>query len=254
MNELPVIATNPGWPDGRLVQIFEENLKNSLQVAGGVVGAVTGFVATLLLLELVGFGNRADPIASGMLALLLFAPCGSVGGLLLGSALARRLHGEERSDGLLRNSLKASAVLIALCAAAGAAYYIYAVTTATPWLNPNAPNPLLVFEVRLPAGTALPSSPRDIAAELQTDLNTMPGEIRPDLFRRDDERPVIAGHVELAFRTAHRQLEIKIKGQSDRLYLIGLPARAPHSREFGPWQANRDGSEIRYRARWPGQN
>jgi hypothetical protein len=229
-------------------------LKNSLQIAGGVVGAVIGFVATLLLLELVGFGNRADPILSGILALLVFAPCGAIGGLVLGTALARRLRGEENRDGLLRNSLKASAVLIALCAAAGTTYYVYAVTTATPWLNPNAPNPLLVFEVRLPAGTALPSSASDMAAELQTDLNIMPGEIRPDLFRRDDDRPVIAGHVQLAFRTAHRQLEIKIKGQPDRLYLIGLSAGAPHTPEFGTWQANRDGSEIRYRARWPGQN
>ena len=237
-----------------IAQTFEEHLKNSLQVAGGIVGAVTGFVATLLLLELVGFGNRADPILSGMLALLVFAPCGAIGGLVIGAALAKRLRGEEDGDGLLRNGLKAFAILIALCTVAGTFYYVYAITTATPWLNPNAPNPLLVFEVRLPAGTALPGSSRDIAAELQTDLNTMPGEIRPDLFRRDDDRPVIAGHVELAFRTAHRQLEIKIKGQPDRLYLIGLSAKAPHSREFGPWQANRDGSEIRYRARWPGQS
>jgi hypothetical protein len=235
------------------VHIFEENLKNSLQVAGGIVGAVIGFVATLLLLELVGFGNQADPITTGMLALLLFAPCGAVGGLVLGAAAARRLRAGENGDGLLHSSLKASAILIALCAAAGTFYYVYAVTTATPWLNPNAPNPLLVFEVRLPAGAALPSLASDIAAELQTDLNTMPAEIRPDQFRRDDDRPVIAGHVELAFRTAHRQLEIKIKGQPARLYLIGLSAKAPHSREFGPWQANRDGSEIRYRARWPGQ-
>ncbi len=229
-------------------------MKNSLQVAGGVVGAVTGFVATLLLLELTGFGNRADPIMSGMLALLLFAPCGAIGGLVLGTASARRLGGRESSDGLLRTSLKAFAVLIALCAVAGTFYYVYAVTAATPWLNPNAPNPLLVFEVRLPAGATLPGSPRDVTAELQTDLNTMPGEIQPDQFRRDDDRAVIAGYVELAFRTAHRQLEIKIKGQPDRLYLIGLPAKAPHSREFGPWQANGDGSEIRYRARWPGQS
>jgi hypothetical protein len=237
-----------------IAQTFEEHLKNSLQVAGGVVGAVIGFVATLLLLELVGFGTRADPILSGALALLVLAPCGAVGGLLLGTALARRLRGGESSDGLVRNILKAFAVLIALGAAAGTSYYVYAVTTATPWLNPNAPNPLLVFEVRLPAGAALPGSARDIAAELQTDLNTMPGEIRPDQFHRDGDRAVIAGHVELAFRTAHRQLEIKIKGQPNRLYLIGLSAKAPYAPEFGPWQPNADGSEIRYRARWPGRS
>lgn len=233
---------------------LEEHLKNSLQVAGGVVGAVIGFVATLLLLELAGFGNPADPIMSGMLALLVFAPAGAIGGLLLGTALARRPGGGRSGDGLLRSSLKASAVLIGLCAAAGASYYVYAVTTATPWLNPNAPNPLLVFEVRLPAGSAVPESAHDITAELQTDLNTMPGEMQPGQFRRDGERPVIAGYVELAFRTAYRQLEIKIKGQPDRLYLIGLSAKAPHTAELGPWQPNADGSEIRYRARWPGRS
>ena len=53
--------------------VIEEDVKNSLQVAGGVVGAVVGFIATLLILELVGFGNRADPIMSGILALLVLA-------------------------------------------------------------------------------------------------------------------------------------------------------------------------------------
>src|SRR3954468_10114642 len=115
---------------------LEDNLKNSLQVAGGVVGAVIGFVATLLLLALVGFGNPADPITSGLLALLVVAPGGAIAGLLLGTALARRLRGGTNSDGFLRDSLMATAVLIGLCAAAGASYYVYAVTTATPWLNP----------------------------------------------------------------------------------------------------------------------
>ena len=39
------------------------------------------------------------------------------------------------------NSLKAFGALIVLCVAAGTAYYGYAVTSATPWLNPNAANP-----------------------------------------------------------------------------------------------------------------
>jgi hypothetical protein len=234
-----------------LAQTIEEHLKNSLQIAAGLVGAVIGFVATLLLLELVGFGNRADPIMSGILALLVFAPCGVIAGLVLGTALARRLRATENTSGLLRNSLKAFAALAALCAAAGISYYVYAVTTATPWLNPNAANPLLVFEVRLPAGATLPNSAREIAIELQTDINRMPGEPRFNQFRSDGNRPVIAGDVELAFRTAHRQLEIKVKGQPDRLYGIGLPARAPHASGLGPWQPNIDGSEIRYRAKWP---
>ena len=125
-------------------------MKNSLQVAGGVVGAVVGFIATLLILELVGFGNRADPITSGILALLVLAPLGAIAGLVLGTTLARRLRGGESTGTLLRNSLKALAVVVALCVAAGTAYYVYAVTTATPWLNPNAATPLLVLKFAFP--------------------------------------------------------------------------------------------------------
>jgi hypothetical protein len=234
--------------------VIEEYVKNSLQVAFGVVGAVIGFVATLLLLELVGFGNRADPIMSGILALLVLAPLGAIAGLVLGTTLASRLRGGENTGGFLRNSLKAFAVVVVLCVAAGTSYYVFAVTTATPWLNPNAANPLLVFEVRLPAGASLPGSARDITIELRTDLNTMPGELQPDQFRRDGDRPIIAGNVELAFRTAHRELGVKINGQADRLYRIALSAKAPHASELGPWQPNIDGSEIRYRAKWPGQS
>jgi hypothetical protein len=184
----------------------------------------------------------------------VLAPLGAIAGLVLGTTLATRLRGRENTGGLLRNSLKAFAVTVALCAAAGTSYYVYAVTTATPWLNPNAATPLLVFEVRLPAGAALPNSVRDIAIELQTDINRMPGEPRFNRFRNDGDKPVIAGDVELAFRTAHRQLEIKVKNQPDRLYSIGLPAKAPHASELGSWQPIPDGSEIRYRAKWPGRD
>ena len=121
--------------------VIEEDVKNSLQVAGGVVGAVVGFIATLLILELVGFGNRADPIMSGILALLVLAPLGAIAGLLLGTTLARRLRGEESTGTLLRNSLKALAVVVALCVAAGTAYYFYAVTTRHALAQPECRHP-----------------------------------------------------------------------------------------------------------------
>lgn len=229
-------------------------MKNLPQTAGGVLGAAVGFVATLLILGLTDFGNRADPIVSAMLVLFAFAPAGAIAGLELGTKLAMRMRGGENTGSLAGNSLRSFGALIALCAIAGTAYYAYAVSTATPWLNPNAATPLLVFEVRLPAGSALPNSAGEVAVELQTDINTMPGAPKFKLFRRDDDRSVIAGDVELAFRTAHRQLEIKIKGQPDRVYRIGLTGKAPHASEFGPWQPNPNGSEIRYRAKWPGRD
>jgi hypothetical protein len=229
-------------------------MKNSLHIIGGITGAIVGFLATLLVFDLAGFGNPADPIQSGMLTLLVFAPAGAIAGLVVGTALGMRWRGRKDAGGLAANSLKAFGVVVVLCAAAGAAYYWYALATATPWLNPNAANPLLQFEIRLPAGAALPATARDVAIELQTDRNSMPGEPRPSQFRRDGDRAVIAGDVDLAFRTAIRQLEVKIKGQPDRVFRIGLSDKAPHAPELGPWQPHADGSEIRYRAQWPGRD
>lgn len=229
-------------------------MKNSLHIIGGVLGAVAGFLATLLALGLSGFGNPADPIQSGLLALLVVAPAGAIVGLVLGTALGMRWRGRTDAGGLAVNSLKAFGAVLALCAAVGGAYLWYEVESATPWLNPNAATPILQFEVRLAAGAALPAAARDVTIELQTDQNRMPGETKFNQFRRDGDRAVIAGDVELAFRTAYRQLEIKIKGQPDRVFRIGLAGKAPHAPEFGPWEKHADGSEIRYRAKWPGRD
>ena len=229
-------------------------MKSKLQIFAGVVGAVVGFIAAILLSELAGFGNRADPIESGLLALFGIGPIGAIAGLVLGTRLGMLVPRSEPSGSLARNSFKSFAALVVLCAAAGTAYYVYAVNTATPWLNPNAANPQLEFEVRLPAGTALPTSAGDVAFELQTDVNTMPAESSFNRIKRDGDQPVIASHVDLAFRTAHRQLLVTIKGQPDRLYPIGLSAKAPHTPELGAWQRQADGSEIRYRAQWPGRD
>lgn len=229
-------------------------MRNSLHIIGGVVGAIAGFFATLLTLEFGGFGNRADPITSGILALLVLAPAGAIAGLVIGTKLGMRWRGRKDAGGLARNSLKSLGVVLALCAAAGGAYVWYAYSTATPWLNRNGATPILKFEVRLPAGAELPATAQDVRIELQTDLNTMPGEPSLEQFRRDGDRAVIAGDVELAFRTAHRQLDIKIKGQPDRTFRIGLSGKAPHTPEFGAWQPHPDGSEIRYRAKWAGHD
>ena len=77
-----------------------------------------------------------------------------------------------------------------------------------------------MFEVRFPAGATVPKSPQGITIELQTDLNTMPGELTPAGFYRDGDQPVIAGEVELAFRTSHRQLAVNVQGQPSRIYPI----------------------------------
>ncbi len=123
----------------------------------------------------------------------MLAPAGAIAGLVLGTWLGMRWRGRNDGGGLARNSLKSFGVVLALCAAAGSTYYWYAASTATPWLNPNAANPIL-------------------------------------------------------------QLEVKIKGQPDRVFPIGLSGKAPHASQLGPWEKHADGSEIRYRALWPGRD
>jgi hypothetical protein len=227
-------------------------VKNKLTIAFGTAGAALGYAGTMLAASLTGFEKRDDPIMSGLLVLLVFAPIGALAGLVLATRLGMTLRGGEGAAGLMANSLKALASAVVSAFIVGAAYYVYAVTTATPWLNPNAANPLLQFEVRLPAGAATPNSARDIAVELQTNLNLMPGELGH--VRRDGERPIISGEVELAYRTANRQLAVRIAGQPTRVYRIELTDKAPHTPSLGPWQTSSDGSEIRYRAKWPGQS
>jgi hypothetical protein len=228
-------------------------MKNSSRIVAGVAGAVAGYVATFALFSLLDFGNRADPITSGLLGLFIYSPIGAIAGATLASWLVTRSGKDSGSGGVARNSLKSLGIVVLLCAAGIGIYIAYAYATATPWLNPNANNPLLVFEVRFPAGVTVPASPQGITIELQTDLNTMPGEVTPAAFYRDGDQPVIAGEVELAFRTSHRQLAVTIQGQPSRIYPIDLTARAPHTPEFGTWRRLADGSEIRYRAKWPGK-
>jgi len=228
-------------------------MKSSSRIAIGVVAAVAGYVATFVLLSLVDFGNRADPITSGLLGLFVYSPIGAIAGAVLVNWLMGRAGRDAGDSSVARNSLKSLGVVVLLCVAGIGIYIAYAYATATPWLNRNGANPLLVFEIRFPAGIAVPTSAQGITIELQTDLNRMPGEVTPAAFHRDGDQPVIAGEVELAFRTSHRQLAVDVQGQPNRTYPIDLSARAPHTPEFGTWRRLGDGSEIRYRAKWPGQ-
>lgn len=220
-------------------------------IAAGMIGAVLGFLAALMLLALVGFGNPMDPIASGILALAVIAPLGALAGLIVAVKVATAMRGEGAAGGFTRNAVAALVAVVASTGVIGGLVTYYYVATATPWLNPKGGNPLLLFEVRLPSGAPPPSSADDIRIDLQTDLNAMPGKV--DALRRDDDRALIAGHVELAYRTPYRQVEIKIAGQPERVFPLRLSDRAPHARAFSAWQKEADGSEIRYRPKWPGQ-
>jgi hypothetical protein len=133
-----------------------------------------------------------------------------------------------------------------------------------PLVNPNGPAPQLVFEIRLPPSVAGPSSAADSPVELQTSRNRMPATMQSG--RRDGDRQVLAGRVELYYRTWQRTLVLTMPDKSDVLFDIPLGLTPEASKSFGPWQraefiaqpgrgqAQRasaaDRYEIRYRVDW----
>ena len=78
---------------------------------------------------------------------------------------------------------------------------------------------------------------------------------------------MIAGSVELYFRSGWRLLEVKVPGHDDRLFQLGLSASPRRTTQFGRWaragfvatpglsQPRKAGAEeafeIRYRVLWP---
>jgi hypothetical protein len=52
---------------------------------------------------------------------------------------------------------------------------------------------------------------------------------------------------------ASGSFELKIPGRPDRVNQLRLIDKASHASELGRWEAHPDGSDIRYRAKWPGK-
>jgi hypothetical protein len=220
-------------------------MKNSLPIAGGVSGAVAGFVATALILGLVDFGNPTDPIASSLLVLFVFAPAGAIAGLLLSTKLAMRWW--ENAGGFGSNSFKALIALIVFCAAAA---------RFTTSLRSRLPHP---GSTRMPPIRFL--SLRFVCLRqrrCQAQPATSPSNCRPI------STPCRANQASTGSATTATGRSSRGKSSSPFAPRIGswrLRSRASpvaftqlDYSELGPWQPRGDGSEIRYRAKWPGQD
>ena len=127
-----------------------------------------------------------------------------------------------------------------------------------------------MFEIRLPPGVAAPTS-RDVV-ELQTSKNTMPA-VLSDARRedgRDGGRAVLAGSVELYYRTWHRLLVLRLPDGTDVLFEPSLGLTPAHTRTFTDWRradhvarpgderprrtTAADAWEIRWRVEWAGED
>lgn len=235
-----------------------------LSLVAALLGAGLGFVAVAVvaggLAPLLGISSFEG--AAGYFAIFLGGPIGAVIGLVGTPWLVLRRRGYRGLSALGGRLALAVGSVIGLAALALAGVWYM-----RPIANSNGPPPQLVFEIRLPPGAALPDD-RDNLLELQTSENTMPASSVD--VRLEDGRPLIAGTVDMYFRTSSRILVLKMADKRDVLFVLRLGRSPAPSKTFTAWTpadyiaepgtsqprkaTAADRYEVRYRAVWPGED
>jgi hypothetical protein len=228
----------------------------------GLVGAALGAAAGLIVAPY--FGVSSFEGAAGFFAVLVAAPAGAIVGLIAGVVLALRFRG-MRSASTIAGYFGIVVVAIVGLIAAGLAYMYFARDLVTT----DGPPPKLAFEIRLPPGAPTPAA-ADVTVHLDSIKSHMPATIFADQFRRDGDRAVIVGSVEIVYRESNRLLVLRLPDQPDQIFSLKLGRDPTHSRELSPWQgvdfvaeqgqtaprraSAADAYEVRYRAVWVGRD
>jgi hypothetical protein len=208
----------------------------ALALATGAAGAIVAALCTALVVEsyldLVHAGDYKD---RGIFAVLVAFALGAPGGLLAGLWLVARAKAPGRA--VLRRTLAAFASL--------AAVLIFAAAAAFHLTSPReAEARVLEFEIRLPAGMAVPpNGPTGssyaidrIDVSLRYGNEEHSGSFPADWLGRDGERPVIRGDVPLHTHTNASAVLLYLPGQPIRQFAVDLPPEPPVADQFGPWQ------------------
>jgi hypothetical protein len=228
-----------------------------------LVGAALGFAlgATAAGLLAPVFGITSFEGAAGYFSVFIGGPIGALAGLVLGAVLVLRRAGHRSAGAMAGRVVLVLVGAIGLAAAGVGAFWLM-----RPLTNANGPAPQLVFEIRLPPGAA-PPAPGD-AVELQTSENRMPAILAA--ARHDDGRDVLAGSVEIYYRTWRRTLVLRMPDKTDVLFDLSLGLTPDHTKTFTAWrradyiahpgddQVRRtspaDAYELRYRVAWAGED
>jgi hypothetical protein len=230
-------------------------------IAGGAIGAALGISIASILASILGISSFEG--AAGYFAVFLGGPIGGLIGLVTGAVWILRRRG-HRGFGAVAGRF--GLVLVGVAAlAAGVIGFFYLTQDI---VNPNGPAPRLAFEIRLPAGSAIPTG-AERPIQLETSKNRMPALMQPDAMRAEEGRTVLVGSVEMYYRTSQRLLTMTLPDKTDVLFDIKLGGAPKHAREFVDWQrasyigepgktqprraTAADNFEIRYRADWPGE-
>lgn len=206
-------------------------------VAGLVCAAAGWFVAVALGSVIAGaMGVTTFEGARGMAAAWLFGPVGALAGLCAGLWLVLRYHGGFTSAAEIAWRGGAVALVLAAIAAGAIAFRLHNL----PMLGGGrALPPHLIFEIRVPAALALPAEKDQLKIELHTEKNTadalLTGPWPPPAAEEPDAR-IVAGLVELYFRTGRRMIVMKLPDGRSMLFAPKLRANPAPSRQFGAWQ------------------
>jgi hypothetical protein len=237
-------------------------------IIGGIVGAVFGFVAVAFLANLImGWQGVSDFEGQrGMASVFFFGPIGGLIGLGLGIWLARRLARGKRGIGAFAK--QGGLAVLGIAALVGIGLFVFS-EIGDDHLTYDGAGATLEFEIRAPAGFALPSAPDGIGVDISTDKNEQPGYLADPWLRRDGDWQVIAGGVELYFRTSQRLLVLTFGDGRDRLFRIRLPSKPDPDAGWSDWHkvdfigiadqpqtvppGPEDPFEIRYKVRIWGQ-
>jgi hypothetical protein len=231
-----------------------------ISIIAGIVGTALGWALAFGLTLTIGTLTGGSDFEVAMLAMWAIGPIGGLAGLIAGLFIALRRQGPVRLSAV---ALKVPVVILTiggLALAAGWVLYEMRPTLGTS----SSGAPRLDFEIKLPPGLDPPPEPGQIGIQLNTERNRMPGEVFPDRTRKEGSRTVLAGSVELYFRSNWRLLEVAMSPREPTLiFNLKLSARPGHMPEYGPWQrvdftaegteqprpapANGDAYELRYR-------
>lgn len=235
-----------------------------LAFLAGIVAAVVGwFVTGAVAVVVAGWYGMSD--FEGGRGMFAFLGVGPIGGLIcMLAAIWIVLRVGQGAAPLGRSLAQVAGILGAIALAVGAAI---AIRLATLDVYTNSLPPTLEFEIRVPAVMAT-VNPSQLSVELHTAKNVGVGSLSDHWQPAEDGKMMLAGNVEMAFKTSGRFLVLKMPEQPVRLFRLPFSRDPASMPSFGGWTRPRfidageqpvdapedDPVEARYRVRRAGED
>ena len=141
--------------------------------------------------------------------------------------------GGKQSVGKALKGAGIALLAIVAIAAAGLAIQYYSVPHRLEYDQAGAS---LEFELRAPAGFALPDDPAGIEVSLDTDLNQQPADWSEPALRQEGDWKILSGDVELYYRTSQRLLVFRFPDGRDRIFRPALSAKPEPEQGWSDWR------------------